>query len=105
MENEIDPLVKELIADLNAAGFKTLCSCQGKTSSQDYDDRTHCDRAFVTFSLAVIRKMAVKARKMGLGVSLQNRFITSLCGNEKGHAEVMAKNIGFPVKMRELFGL
>jgi len=25
---EIDPLLRELIADLNAAGYETFCSCR-----------------------------------------------------------------------------
>lgn len=102
---EIDPLLRDLIADLNAAGHETFCSCQGKTSEQDFEDEAHCDRAFVTFSTAVLRKMRAKARKLGLYVSYRNRFITSLGGDEENNAEIFAKNLGFPAKMRELFGL
>lgn len=102
---EIDPLLRELIADLNAAGYETFCSCQGKTSEQDFENEAHCDRAFVTFSVAVLRKLEVKARKVGLHVSYSNRFITSLGGDEKDHAEIIAKNLNFPVLMRKPFGL
>jgi len=54
----------------------------------------------VTFSVAVLRKLEVKARKVGLHVSYSNRFITSLGGDEKDHAEIIAKNLNFPVLMR-----
>ena len=105
MEEEIDPMLRDLIAGLNAAGFETFCSCQGKTCGRDYEGQSHCDRAFVTFSATLVRKVAARARALGLGVSLRNRFITSLVGDERGHAEVIAKNLAFPAKMRELFGL
>jgi hypothetical protein len=102
---EIDPLLRELIAELNAASFETYCSCQGKTSEQDFKDKRHCGHAFVTFSVALIWKVAAKARKLGLYVSYRNRFITSLGGDEKDNGEIIAKNLNFPARMRELFGL
>lgn len=102
---EIDPLLSELIAELNAAGFETFCSCQGKTSEQDFNNKKHCTHAFVTFSAALIRKVAVKAKKLGLHVSYRNRFITSLGGDEKDDGEIIAKNLGFSARIRELFGL
>ena len=39
---EIDPLLRDLIAELNAAGYETFCSCQGKTSERDFEDERHC---------------------------------------------------------------
>src|ERR1700728_8117 len=105
MDQEIDPLLKDLIADLNAAGIETFCSCQGKTSRQDIENHSHCDGAFVTLKLAVLRKVITKARSVGLHVSYGNRFITTLCGDENGYTEIIAKNLSFPAKMRELFGL
>ena len=100
---EIDPLLSDLIADLNAAGYETFCSCQGKTSERDFEDERHCDRAFVTLSVAVLRRVRVRARRVGLHVCFRNRFVTSLGGDEKDDAEVMSKNLDFPAKMRELF--
>lgn len=102
---EIDPLLRELVADLNAAGIETFCSCQGKTSEKDFKDKKHCGHAFVTFSDAELRRVETKARALGLHISYRNQFITSLGGDEDGHSEMIAKNLSFPVKMRELFGL
>ncbi len=49
--------------------------------------------------------MRAEASKAGLHICFRNRFITSLSGDENDYAEIFAKNLEFPAKMRELFGL
>jgi hypothetical protein len=103
MRDEIDEELRQLIIDLNAAGFATCSSCQGKRSQQDFDENKHCNHAFITFD-DLPSRFNRKAKTLGL--ELYNGGI-SICPayEDEEPAIFIRHNLLFPAKIRELFGL
>jgi hypothetical protein len=105
-KNKLDPLLRELIADLNKAGFSTDSSCQGKTCLEDFERTRHCDHSFISFEDdQVLLRRRAKARKLGLYIYNGNYSITALSGRETKVETLLARNRGFVGRMRELFNL
>jgi hypothetical protein len=69
-EKPIDPLLSELIADLNRAGFETFSSCQGKTCLEDYEHNRHCEHSFISFEGGYVLAEAENAGKKTLPLHL-----------------------------------
>jgi hypothetical protein len=105
-QNQIDPLLSELIAALNRAGFKTFSSCQGKTCLEDYEHNRHCEHSFISFeNPSVPRRRKARARKLGLYIYNGDISVTALSGREATIDAVIQGNKAFPAKVRELFRL
>lgn len=101
-----DPLLRELIVDLNKAGFSTFASCQGKTCVEDYECNRHCEHSFVSFDdHQVLTRRKARARRLGLWIYNGDCSITAVSGREGDAEKVFARNLSFVAKMRELFKL
>jgi tRNA(Phe) wybutosine-synthesizing methylase Tyw3 len=81
MLSTFDPLIKDLIDDLNKAGFATQSSCQGKTCLEDFEKKKHCDHSFVTFdSDAILKVRKRQAKTLGLCIYNGNMSISAVHG-------------------------
>ncbi len=106
MKRTIDPLIKDLVKELNAAGFATNSSCQGKTCQADFDKGKHCDHSFITFDDEdVLFQRRGEARRLGLFVYNGSHSISAISGRERTVRTVIARNLEFVARMRKLFGL
>src|SRR5436190_1891354 len=64
----VDIGIRRLVVDLNAAGFATDSSCQGRTSEADYAAERHTEHAFISFSEPLQRAVRRRAEALGLEV-------------------------------------
>jgi hypothetical protein len=103
---QIDPLLRDLVRDLNQAGFSTSASCQGKTCAVDFRVWRHCPQSFVTFQdPRVLLQRKARASRLGLFLYNGNSSVSALSGRETSMETVFARNLSFVSRMRELFGL
>ena len=94
---KIDDNLHTLIADLNEAGFRTVSSCQGRTSVDDVLHGRHYDHAFIAFAdRRVLLKRRKQARALGLHVYNGGLSISSLSGRETNLETNFDKNRAFP---------
>lgn len=104
--DEIDPLIREVVTELNAAGYQTFSSCQGRTCAEDMNADKHCFHSFVSFTnpdLLQGRKSKLKEAK--LYVYNGGLSVTPLTGRETDLEVVFQRNLSFSDKLRQAFDL
>ena len=102
--DEIDPLLRDLVRELNAAGHETWSSCQGKTCPEDFAAGRHCDHSFLTFT-ELPRRIRSRARRLGLYVYNGGTSISGLTGDEVTQEDIIRRNLAFSALVRKLFEL
>src|ERR1043165_2495377 len=85
-----DHRIAKLLSDLNAAGFRTTSSCQGKTCGRDFKERRHCDHSFITFVDKLSSARQRRASVLGLHVYNGGMSVSALDRTEATQEEVMA---------------
>lgn len=99
---EIDDGIAVLVRDLNAAGWKTCSSCQGRTSAADYQQDRHTEHAFITFNREIPPRLRRRARALGL-VAWNGNITISPDYEDEARRTYMTRNAEFPAAVRKLF--
>lgn len=105
-KSTVDPLIADVVAEINAAGFETYSSCQGKTVIEDWYTDSHCVHSFLSFgSGLILYRRRKKIKELGLRIYNGNTSVTALSEGDEDCEVVMRKNRTFPDKLRKLFNL
>jgi len=101
--DEIDPAIRQLIVDLNAAGYTTFSSCQGKRSPEDFESGSHTDHAFISFEEIPV---GLKRNAWRYGLSVYNGGM-SICPeySDQRQTTYTQRNRRFEERVRRLFKL
>lgn len=98
----IDKNLRALIADLNAAGWETCSSCQGRTSIGDYQRERHTEHAFVSFNTDIPVRLRRRAKRYGLEFWNGNTGVSPIYADDSKRT-FMTRNREFPDAVRKLF--
>jgi len=79
--SDIDPELRDLIVDLNEAGYYTQACCQGRKTLAEFKrfkrSRSHSPRAYIFFWRPISRLRIIEATEAGLNVYGDNLGILS----------------------------
>jgi len=100
---QVDAEIRQLVIELNAAGFATDSSCQGKRSPEDFSAGCHTDHAFVSFDEIPI---GLKRNAWRCGLEVYNGRISVCPDYEDNQPETYIRhNLAFSERMRRFFKL
>lgn len=100
---EVDTEIRQLVIDLNDAGYATTSSCQGKRNKDDFKLNRHCAHAFVTFVEIPARLKRMSTR---YGLEIYNGGLSICPKYENNDPYTYIKhNLKFEDNMRSLFGI
>ena len=99
-EPDIDPLMIELIKELNNKGYITAGCCQGRTLIGD----SHCRHAFIVFTHKISASIRMMAEDYGLyPADRADNSLTSPVFRDTTDEEAIELNAKFHNAIREIF--